>query len=175
MAMPVEERARLLEHFKDVPQERIGEQWSKLWEAGDFLPWDRGIASPSLSDALNDRRDLLGDSAFVDESGTQRRRKAFVPGCGKGHDVLLFASHGFDAYGLDISEKAVQVARDFAKAHLKDYPVKDAAVGVGTVTFISGDFFSKDWEKEVKGGPKFEVIFDYTVRKRRVVAILFYL
>ena len=33
-------------------------------------------------------------------------------GCGSGRDVKWFIEHGYDAYGLDASEKLVKVARD---------------------------------------------------------------
>jgi SAM-dependent methyltransferase len=151
-------RDRLLAHFS-VPADDFNSRWSSLWDTGDFLPWDQGAPSPALSDILQGRKDLFGDSVFVDG----RRKRALVAGCGRGYDVLLLASFGYDAYGLDISEAAVKKCEGFASEHAAEYPAKDAGVGAGKVKFISGDFFTGDWEGTVEGGATFELIYDYTV------------
>jgi methyl halide transferase len=157
------ERTRLLEHFS-VPDNTFGSRWADLWDAGDFLPWDKGAPNPALEDILKDRRDLLGESVFIEEEGGKKRRKrALVPGCGRGYDVLLLASFGYDAYGLDISESAVKLCDEFAREHGGDYKAKDDAVGAGKVKFLVGDFFGKEWEREVEGGASFELLYDYTV------------
>jgi hypothetical protein len=93
-------------------------------------------------------------------------------GCGRGYDVVMLALHGFDAYGLEISDTAVKEAEKYASAEL----AKPSAYHFGSeqrssrtpglVTFFQGDFFSSQWE--FKGGidenTKFDVIYDYTVR-----------
>ncbi|KAI9778444.1 MAG: hypothetical protein M1839_008090 [Geoglossum umbratile] len=155
-------RARLLEHFS-VPDGDYGPRWAKLWDAGDFLPWDKGSPNPALEDILKDRKDLLGDSVFVEEGGKKRRKRALVAGCGRGYDVLLLASFGYDAYGLDISESAVKLCEEFAREHGGEYKARDEAVGVGRVRFLAGDFFGTEWEGEVEGGAKFELLYEYTV------------
>ncbi|KAH0542311.1 hypothetical protein FGG08_003248 [Glutinoglossum americanum] len=159
-------RARLLEHFS-VPDSTFGERWALLWDAGDFLPWDKGTPNPALEDLLENRKDLLGGSVFVEgESGAlpgeKRRKRALVPGCGRGYDVLLLASYGYDAYGLEISDTAVKLCEEYASEHGKDYPARDESIGVGKVKFILGDFFKEEWEKEVEGAARFELLYDYT-------------
>lgn len=157
-------RARLKATFSIPPSEH-GKGWDKLWQEGDFLPWDKGIPNPALVDLLSNRRDLIG-SPVVEEGGFygMRRKRALVPGCGRGYDVLLLASFGYDAYGLEISESAVQRCEEEKSANGSKYSVKDETVGAGETKFIVGDFFADDWLKEVKGAGNFELIYDYTVR-----------
>ena len=97
------------------------------------------------------------------ESGKKRRRTVLIPGCGRGYDVTLFASFGFDAYGLDISESAVNMCREEQERNAHKYPVQDRSVGAGKVKFLAGDFFSDAWNRDIEIGV-FDVIYDYTVR-----------
>jgi hypothetical protein len=166
MAQPLnaETRSRLQEHFQSAPDSEAGMQWSKLWDAGDYLPWDRGTSSPALVDTLNDRKDVLGSSSFVEENGKRRRKRALVPGCGRGYDVLLLASHGYDAYGLELAPNAVKAAQKLAEDDSQKIDPVNEEAGPGKTEFLVADFFSKDWEKDIEGEAKFEVIYDYTVR-----------
>jgi SAM-dependent methyltransferase len=41
--------------------------------------------------------------------------RVLIPGCGFGHDVRLFARHGFKAVGVDFSASAVAQARKLAQ------------------------------------------------------------
>lgn len=152
---------RLFEHFSgDGPS--ANERWSALWDAGDFLPWDQGFPNPALVDVMRDRKDLVG-AALVEENGKVRRKRALVPGCGRGYDVLFLSSLGFDAYGLEVSTKAVGDANAWANEHSDDYPVQDEAVGRGEIRFIHGDFFRENWLDKLEGVRRFELIYDYTV------------
>lgn len=158
---PTDARTRLMATFTMPPSEH-GRGWDKLWKEGDFLPWDKGTPNPALVDLLNDRRDLIG-SPLVGEGDIKRRKRALVPGCGRGYDVLLLASYGYDAYGLEISESAVQSCEDEKRTNGTKYTIKDETVGAGEAKFIMGDFFAEDWVKEVGGSGQFELIYDYTV------------
>lgn len=157
-------RARLLEHFAgDVAQHQ--DRWSNLWDQGDFLPWDRGAPNPALVDLLSDRQDLIGPSTadnHTNEQGGRRRKKALVPGCGRGYDVLLLASFGYDAYGLEVSESAVKMARKEQETNGHKYPASDASVGAGKVLFLKGDFFRDEWAKTIDEEATFDLIYDYT-------------
>ena len=157
-----EDRARLMAHFAGEESEHRN-KWSALWNKGDFLPWDRGMPNPALEDTLVDRTDLLGSCYTEDAIGRQRRKRAFVPGCGKGYDVLLLASFGYDAYGLEISETAVNRCVEEQKIHGHNYPVRDQSVGAGKVSFFDGDFFSNKWMIHVEGDGKLDLIYDYQV------------
>lgn len=159
---PTDARARLLEHFAEGTLDQ-GERWAKLWDKGDFLPWDRGLPNPALVDLLADREDLIGSSIEDNEQPSRRRKKVLVPGCGKGYDVLLFASFGYDAYGLEISESAVKACRKEQETNGHKYPIRNPSIGGGRADFLKGDFFGHDWIDAIQGEAVFDIIYDYTV------------
>lgn len=143
-------------------------RWAKLWDTGDFLPFDRGFSNPALEDTLTQQRDVLGTATDnSDEIKPAIRRRALVPGCGRGYDVLLLASFGYDAYGLEISETALKRAREEQEKNGEKYHVRDEAIGKGKVDFIHGDFFeSASWvgkDGKLGDGQMFDLIYDYTV------------
>lgn len=155
-------RSRLSTHF-DVPESSHPDRWAQLWDAGDFLPWDRGGSNPALKDLLNQKRGLIGDCWLEKEDGSKRRKTALVPGCGRGYDVLLLAVHGYEAYGLEISDKAVEKCLEEKKINGDQYMADEHSDRVGTSTFLKGDFFAGEWNNAVPGGT-FDLIYDYTVR-----------
>jgi hypothetical protein len=148
-------RTRLKAHFTGAALAAHPSKWDDLWKAG-FAPWDRGRPNPALVDLLSERGDLLPVK--------QGRKKALVPGCGKGYDVLLLSSWGYDAYGLDVSQKALEGARQTEKeAEGQDIYKTKEGVQKGDVTWLSGDFFKNEFLKNVEGEPNFDLIYDYTV------------
>jgi methyl halide transferase len=153
-------RAELRRHFGEFQDNDYGKGWAKLWETSSFLPWDRGMPSPALIDTLVNYREVVGGAVF-----DGRRKKALVPGCGRGVDVLLLASFGYDAVGLEISPGAVKACEEFADANEGSYPVKDEEVGKGSRRFVLGDFYNNEWKKEVgmEADEPFDLIYDYTV------------
>lgn len=163
-------RARLLEHFPNGTSD-TPDRWAMLWDKGDFLPWDIGTPNPALGDVLTDRKELFG-TCFKEEEEEEdkeggskmQRKRALVPGCGRGYDVILLASFGYDAYGLEVSDKAVELCVQEQQKNGDKYPVKDESVGYGTVTFLKGDFFRDEWIEKIPGSGKFDLIYDYTVR-----------
>lgn len=172
MALDLQEnRARLMSHFAGDASKHPN-QWSALWDKGDFLPWDRGVPNPALADTLTDPKDLLGSCFTGSASGHRRRKKALVPGCGKGYDVLLLASFGYDAFGLEVSETAVTRCYEEQKANGHRYPVRNEIDGAGKVRFESGDFFSAEWIKGIADDGKVDLIYDYTVSIISLVALL---
>jgi SAM-dependent methyltransferase len=118
-----------------------------------------GIPNPALTDTLDTKITILG--SFLKSDGS--RKRALVPGCGKGYDVYLFAAYGYDAYGLEVGH-AVEAARVFAsEAETKEeYRCRDAKAGKGKVEFVQGDFYAKEWEQGIGEGG-FDIIYDYTV------------
>jgi SAM-dependent methyltransferase len=146
--------------------------WASMWDnkaAGETLPWDRGSHSPALEDFLVQKRGFIGSPTAEGPDGQKYRRKALVPGCGTGYDVLLLASFGFDTYGLDYSEAAVETAEKEAAKSKDNYAVRDPAVGRGNVVFVQGDFFKDDWLAKLELAPQsFELVYDYTVRTHHV-------
>lgn len=155
-------RARLAAHFAGDTVEHPN-RWSQLWDKGDFLPWDRGAPNPALIDLLSGREgNALTDAMlYHGTSGHRRRKRVLVPGCGRGYDVLLFASFGFDAYGLEISDAAVEKCRQEQQRNGHKYPVSHSE-GAGKTEFLVGDFFRDAWIQETVDA--FDVIYDYTVK-----------
>jgi methyl halide transferase len=153
-------RAHLRGHFGEFKDNDYGQGWAKLWETGDFLPWDRGKPNPALIDTLVNYREVIGGALF-----DGKRKRALVPGCGRGVDVLLLQSFGYDAVGLEISPGAVTACHEFAEANESSYPVRDEKVGKGSRQFLLGDFYNNEWKKEVgmSEDEPFDLIYDYTV------------
>lgn len=164
MANP-DARERLRQHFLNAEESDHPGKWNDLYRAG-FIPWDKGLPSAPLAEALA-RRDLISEPAVAASGTGKQRKRALVPGCGKGYDVLLLAAFGYDAYGLETSELALKGARETEEKHGGDevYRVRDESVGKGKVTWISGDFFKDDWAKSLGEGfdGTFDLLFDYTV------------
>lgn len=136
-----------------------------------MTPWDRNRPNPALIEALRDRSPIFG-SPFkeVDGKKTQTRKMVLVPGCGRGYDVLLFSSYGFNAVGLDVSPTAREEATKTLSDPSRDerYPIKNVQEGRGEARFITADFFSDNFLSETHGSPSsgkprtFDVIYDYT-------------
>jgi methyl halide transferase len=169
----MEARARLQGHFQEYSGEKYGDGWEQLWAKGDFLPWDKGAPNPALIDTLIERQDLVGN-ALVAMDGKLRRKRALVPGCGRGVDVLLLKSFGYDAVGLEYSEAAVKACQIYEEEHGSEYQLQEKALGEGTAQFVVGDFFKDNWLQEKAGieGP-FDLIYDYTVSISRPKRCIF--
>ncbi|KAJ4982904.1 thiopurine S-methyltransferase [Stagonosporopsis vannaccii] len=173
---------------KRSPQAASGyPNWHTLWAEG-ALTWDRGKPNPAFVDFLRspsspptspdanptpgapkpgtfEHTEEIQLPAPLKEDGT--RRKALVPGCGTGYDVVLLASWGYDVFGLEISTLAV----DQANAYLKDaragawkgeYEIKDEKVGKGSVQCLLGDYFDDAWVREADSVEGFDIIYDHT-------------
>ena len=76
--------------------------WDQTYRDPQTPPWDTGRPSAQL-------RQLL-------ESGAVKPCRALDLGCGTGTNVLFLAQRGFNATGVDLSEVAVQRAREKALA-----------------------------------------------------------
>lgn len=150
----------LRQQFLNQPAETHTKHWEDLWEKRT-TPWDRNGPSLALKDTVTGKRDRFG-SPFKD-AVQQQRKKALVPGCGRGYDVLLLASLGYDCYGLDASHTAIDAALQHQKEFGNDeqYAACDAEVGSGQTRFLVGDFFKDDFLSETNGRD-FDLVFDYT-------------
>lgn len=124
-----------------VDADDYNSQWHALWEAGlqPGMHFDRGSASPLL-------HHLMGSKA-VPVAG----KRFFVPGCGRGYDVIAAARAGAAAaVGLDLSPVAVADA----ESHRDETEAPDVA---RRAAFVAGDFFTyRD------PGGLFDVGYDYT-------------
>lgn len=164
--------SRLRQTFDGLPLSAHGDTWSSFYKQG-FHPWDRQGPSVALADLLSQRDDLIPPSQDRDQrgnllrdaSGSVARRTALVPGCGRGHDVLLLSSFGYDVVGLDFSPEAVEMADENRKSADENglyQPVH--GLERGTIQFIAGDFFSEDWTRGLGtgGSGQFDLVYDYT-------------
>lgn len=161
---PTPNQDRLKTFFEGEDANVHGVRWDDLWKAGDFLPWDRGFANPALIDTLNSKPEWLGSPLKAD--GT--RKRALVPGCGKGYDIAVLSAYGYDAYGLEISENATRTAQEWLKnpgdGREGEHKVQDEKVGKGVTKIVTGDFFKDDWTEDAGGlGEGFDLIYDCTV------------
>ena len=78
------------------------EFWEGRYQAGR-TGWERGVPTPAF------RRLLASDRAPAPG-------RVVVPGCGRGHDALLFAEAGHQVTGLDFAPSTIAGARELAAA-----------------------------------------------------------
>ncbi|EFQ97922.1 hypothetical protein MGYG_00959 [Nannizzia gypsea CBS 118893] len=152
----------LNERFVNLKDKRPVDVWEELWQE-EKTPWDRGVHNPALEDTLEQKSDILGNAIIKTETGEKQRKKALVPGCGRGVDCFLLASFGYDAYGLEYSTTALEECQKEAAKYGDSVKPRDEEVGSGKVVFLQGDFFKDDWLKKAgleEGG--FDLIYDYT-------------
>jgi hypothetical protein len=85
-------------------------------------------------------------------------------------DVLLLASFGYDAYGLEYSAAAIEACQKEEKENANWYRVRDQTVGAGKVTWLQGDFFDDAWlQKAGVALNGFDIDYDYTVCPRPLI------
>jgi len=112
--------------YLNMSVEEYTQRWEGRWK-NNYTPWDMGEPAPGLVQLF--KEDMFGDT------GT-----ALVPGCGTGYEVVWISSYkNWSAVGIDISEKAIQVASSKATAR---------------ASFRVGDFFSL-------GSETFDLAFDH--------------
>lgn len=99
--------------------------WDRRYTKGED-GWELGRPAPPLVRLLRD--------------APPKKGRVAVPGCGRGHDVALFAKLGYDAVGFDFSERAVAAATKLGRRVLR----RDV--------FELGGEFSR----------KFDVVWEYT-------------
>lgn len=83
--------------------------WEERYQLGD-TPWDKGVASPPLTDFLTWHQ-VLGE--------------VLVPGCGTGHDVRALASRGASVLGLDLAKSAIAQAQSRSPLGKETYSLGD--------------------------------------------------
>jgi thiopurine S-methyltransferase len=93
--------------------------WKQLYADGRDR-WELGAAAPPLAARLR------GAMA----AGSLAPGRVIVPGCGRGHEVLLLAELGFDATGLDFVDEVLIPAR--AEAERRGL----------VASFVAGDWFA---------------------------------
>ncbi|KAK2463812.1 hypothetical protein APHAL10511_004117 [Amanita phalloides] len=116
--------------------------WDLAWKSG-VTPWNKVASHPALCEA-------------VEESGIEfprgRDKRALVPGCGEGHDVIYIASTlGLNTTGVDISQTAIERAISIASANL-DVPHD-------VVSYKVENFFDLRPQTDAD---HYDLIYDYT-------------
>jgi SAM-dependent methyltransferase len=71
--------------------------WQQRFVSGQ-IPWDRGEAHPQLKQ-------------WLEQGQINPGLQLLVPGCGRGHELLLLAKAGVQVLGLDYAPAAVELAR----------------------------------------------------------------
>lgn len=117
-------------------------RWLTKWNAGIAVGafWDTGTPSPLLVKYI--------------EEGKVPEGRALVPGCGRGYDVAALASEKRLAIGLDISEVAVQTARDYISSLPKEQCLNEENAVVECKSY-----FDMNVEDPAE---LFDFIYDYT-------------
>ncbi|KAI8053017.1 S-adenosyl-L-methionine-dependent methyltransferase [Syncephalis plumigaleata] len=121
-------------HFQQIAKKSGG--WEQLWQEGS-TPWNMNEPSPPLVTLFEKH-----SSSVADLAGTNK--KALVPGCGEGRDVIYLTTKGYETTGAEISPTALEACRKNAKA------------ANCNAKFILADFFTESL------GEPFDFVFDYT-------------
>ena len=134
-------RVAALKKINELPRsESVSEQahprWVGMWEAGLKIgdAFDIGFSCPALVNEI--------------ALGRIPEGRALVPGCGRGYDVYALASPTRLAIGVELSEKALEAARE----------LKQECLTPENATFQVGDFFKLSTTPE----NQFDFVYDYT-------------
>jgi len=79
-----------------------GEDWDSDYESGNFKHWEPIPPSPEIS-------------ALVASGSIKKDAEILDVGCGGGLDAIFLAQIGFSVAGIDVSRKALEIARDRSK------------------------------------------------------------
>jgi hypothetical protein len=124
------------------------QEWATLWTE-NITPWDRSEPSPAVIELLQ-LQPILRQCAEAKVD----KKKALVPGCGRGYDVGLFSreldpGHFQEVIGLEVSPGAVDAAAGYLSDKKGDVPA----------TVVLGDFFDKD---DAHLQEPFALVYDFT-------------
>jgi hypothetical protein len=133
---PFRARVISLSSMASIEEQEYNKRWEEKFWSGGLKPgeaFDAGSTPPALVELLE-----AGDS--IDAAG----KRAFVPGCGRGYDLLaLLAAGCAEAVGLDLAPSAVVEAEAFLGREL------GRGNGDRKARAVQGDFFTY----EDAGGP----------------------
>jgi SAM-dependent methyltransferase len=114
--------------LRALDKARIAKTWQQFYEDRGYELW-RFSPSPTAR--------ILAQ-AILDSNPRRSERIEIVDwGCGYGRDSLYFLELGFDVIGIDVSEKAVALARDaYKRRQASGIPL------LGSASFHTGDMHS---------------------------------
>ena len=111
--------------------------WEQAYDDG-VTPWDlRGATQPLR---------VLAAEGLFSRLGLPRTPRVALPGCGRGHDLKVFAELGMEVTGFDVADRAVTEAR-----------------GLLRLNRVSADVLCRDvlgLSPEFEGA--FDLVYDYT-------------
>jgi len=110
--------------------------WEQKWREGT-TPWDTGQPALALVDWL--------------AAPTVSGGRAFVPGCGGGHDAVVLAKHGFTVTALDIAPTAVSKLQERGRA---------LGLGREQLNPVLGDVLDPATARDLG---RFDLIWEYTM------------
>lgn len=119
-----------------MSDETSGEFWEKRWEG--LQPGQKFDASkphPMLVELVKSRQ-------------LTPPKDVFIPGCGRGYEVLFLEKKGFNVIGMDLAHAGVAAAKEYMAANDGD-PER----------IVQGDFFDRKCITR-----QFDVVVDYTFR-----------
>lgn len=113
----IEEKTMVNCNFED--------RWDEFYGEGTYLMWvpDEGVVQ------------------FVAKEIVRKKRKIgriLDLGCGNGRHLVYLAEKGFDAYGIDISQKSLQIAQDWLNK--KGLPAELKKASVTEIPYPDGYF-----------------------------------
>lgn len=110
--------------MSSTPEQKTGQQWDEVYNQRFMTMW-----YPN-EDIIRFCALLIQKKLTHDRYEVKRKVERVLDlGCGNGRHAIYFASQGFKADGVDISEQAVAWAKDWAnREHLEvDFRVSDIA------------------------------------------------
>src|SRR5208282_3567009 len=114
--------------LRALDRERIAKTWQQYYE-------DRGYELWGFSPSPTAR--ILAQAILDSNPGRSERIEIVDWGCGYGRDSLYFLELGFDVIGIDVSEKAIALARGaYKQRQASGIPL------LGSASFHAGDLRS---------------------------------
>lgn len=104
--------------------------WDQRYERQD-TPWDKGEPAPGLVDWLK-------------KQSLELETRVLVPGCGRGHDASAWGMKGFETTGIDLSNLALEGARQSYEA-------------LPNLAFFPGNFLEDEPQEP------YDLIFEHTL------------
>lgn len=135
--------------------------WDLAWKQG-LTPWETMLGiqvQPALRWACEQDSAL---SKLIPEG----KGKVLVPGCGRGQDVVYFATQrGLDAIGIDISTTAVQRAQEYVQQRQEQAQESEKEAINKYAKIVVADYL----DPEAESGPHknaliqgADLVYDYT-------------
>ncbi|KAK5107691.1 hypothetical protein LTR62_000885 [Meristemomyces frigidus] len=145
------------------------QHWAEWHKVNTSLSMDRamdvgGTGSVGLWPRLARTERLPAESQVLDNNAG-REPRSNASGCGTGYDPVMLAQHGFEAWGLELSAKAVRIAEEYARSARRTAKggSRGESIGPRTINFLQGDFFAHEWQASLPfEATKFDLVYDYT-------------